>query len=387
MNTQDQSPSALRRLVRMGLFRSIHEFVLNGVSLVQLVFWWYLWVRDPRRNRLDNCGASVFPAVACGLATFRPVASPAQAVFAAMLPLIKPATAVAQLTEWAIGSKLDKTYPGPAPLLGVLAHLLQSRPGSERIETWSRILECVFDREGGIRHGPDDQGIALLEAVGMSGLRALASQVLRVLNSRDEEMLLAAIACLARLGVPDAELPAELLLNRVHPEMIELTRCALGFVETGDVDLLSRLLSTSGWMERVQTLRLVDAVLVRGRTEDQLTKDQADSLVDLLLALLEEEHDCDVVRCLAVTLGLALRRSREAQLTKTFETAVKLTSKDRLVSLLDALLIAELPASAAPQVEDLRNKAANTDAQALRALNRVLMSIGEPSGTARDWLG
>ena len=128
MNTKDSSPSVLaRRLVKMGLSRNIPEFPPDGISLVELVRWCLLWPRDPRRNLLDSFGAAVYPAVACGFVALEPRAPLAQAVFAATLPINKPATAVTQWTEWVIGSIVDESYPGPAPLLGVLEHLLRNR--------------------------------------------------------------------------------------------------------------------------------------------------------------------------------------------------------------------------------------------------------------------
>ena len=374
-------------MVKMGISTVPPAFPPDGISLVQLVPWWRLWPREPRKNRLENYGAAVLPAVASGLVTLEAHASLGQAIFTAMLPMHALSTAVAQWTEWAIGSIFDKAYPGPAPLLGVLEHLLQNQSEMTRAEAWSRILESAFDKEGQFRYGPEDHAIALLETVGRSGLRSLAPLVVSVLRNQELEMVLAAIACLARLGVPDTELPAECLLNRIRPEMMEHTRGALGFVETGDVDLLAGPLRLPGWGERLQSLRLMEAVLARGCPEIVSKKGWTESLVDLLLAQLQQDEDRDIARCLAVTLGLALRGSGEPQLARVFEVAVKLTDKTRFESVLNALVIAELPASAASRVEELRKQAVGMDLQTLRALNRVLMSLGEPSGIASDWLG
>ena len=385
-NIDCPSPLLVRRLFEMGFSPSASTFPKGGVPLVQLVPWWQLWQREPRRNILVGIGAAVFPAVASGLVALKPEAPIGPSVFAALLPLHDQETAVAQWTDWAIASIHDKSYPGPGPLLGVLEHLLENRPEAERVETWSRLLQSSFDKAGAYPHGPGDHGIALLELVGRSGLRALAPLVSGVLQGKDDEMVLAAIVCLARLGIPDAEQPAEVILNRVRPEKIERARWAVAFVETGDVDLLPGLMRGSGWCQCVQTLRLVEAVLARVGPEGRSRKGWLGSLADLLLAELQEGEDGDIVRCLAVTLGLTLRQSGEEILTKALELAHKLTDKARLESLLNALLIAELPASAAPRVEDLRKQVALVGIQAVRGLNRVLMSLGEPSGTVQDWL-
>ena len=153
------------RMVKMGISTVPPAFPPDGISLVQLVPWWRLWPREPRKNRLENYGAAVLPAVASGLVTLEAHASLGQAIFTAMLPMHALSTAVAQWTEWAIGSIFDKAYPGPAPLLGVLEHLLQNQSEMTRAEAWSRILESAFDKEGQFRYGPEDHAIALLGGV------------------------------------------------------------------------------------------------------------------------------------------------------------------------------------------------------------------------------
>jgi len=388
MTTPNSPPSALpRRFVEMGLSQTLPAFPADGVPLVLLAPWWRLWPRDPRHNLLESFGAAVFPAAASGAVTLRQNAPIPQALFAALLPLHQPSTAVADWTGWTIGASSDRSYSGPGPLLGVLEHLLQKQPEREQVEVWSRILECCLDREGEFRGGPADQGVALLETIGRSGLRALAPRISCVLQNKEPEFVLAAIACLTRLGVPDAEMPAEVLLNRLRPEMVDRARWALAFAETGDADLLDGLLRVQNWCERVQCLRLEEAVLIRWQSADRPREGWLDNLLDLLLVQLQQEEDRDVVRCLAVPLGLALRRCGEAPLGRTFEAAARLTDKARFECLLNALLVGELPASAASRVEDLRRQAVNMDSRVVRAVNRVLMSLGEPSGTVRDWLG
>ena len=388
MTNAKVSPRSImaRRFVAMGLASIPPEFPPAGVPLVELSPWWGLWPRNPRTNCLVDFGAAVFPAAASQAACLKPQSALGQAVFAALLPLHDPATAVARWTNWTVASMLDESYPGPGPLLAVLEALLRNRAESEQIEAWSQILDCAFDKAGEFPHGAEHQGIALLEAVGRSGWRALSPLVSCALQNDDEEMVFSAVACLARMGVPDAELPAEILLNRLRPEMMERARGALAFVETGDVDLLSGLLRTPGWGERIQVLRLVEAVLARGGPAQRPQEGWRESLADLLLAQLQQDDDSDVVRCLAVPLGLALRQCGEAHLHKIFEAAAALTENSRMESLMDALLLAELPPATAARVEALRGQVAKLDSKTVRALNRVLMSLGEPSGTARDWL-
>ena len=384
---EGQNHSAVaRRLVRMGLAASGFAFPPLGVPLVQQVPWWRLWPRRARTNNLEGLGAGVFPAVASGLVTLKPDAPVGQAVFTAMLPIHDPAAALAQWTEWTVGSVLDETYPGPGVLAEVLEWLLEDRTEGERIEAWQRVLECAFDHQAGLRHGPNEHAILLLETVGRSGIRALARMVMPALRNSDQEVVLAAVACLARLGVPDGDVPAEVLLNEVRPELAEHTRWGLTFIESGDPDLLADLLRRRDWGERVQALRLAESLLTRGGPQGQSKQALGRLFVDVLLAHLQQEDDCDVVRCLAVPLGLALRHGEEAQFAKVLEVGAKFTVQGRLESLLNSLLIGGLPASFAPQVEGLRTQIAKMDSDAVRALNRLLMSLGDPSGTARDWL-
>ena len=220
-----------RRFVAMGLASIPPEFPPAGVPLVELSPWWGLWPRNPRTNCLVDFGAAVFPAAASQAACLKPQSALGQAVFAALLPQHDPATAVARWTNWTVASMLDESYPGPGPLLAVLEALLRNRAESEQIEAWSQILDCAFDKAGEFPHGAEHQGIALLEAVGRSGRRALSPLVSCALQNDDEEMVFSAVACLARMGVPDAELTAEILLNRLRPEMMERARGALAFVD------------------------------------------------------------------------------------------------------------------------------------------------------------
>jgi hypothetical protein len=262
MNTSDSKQSALvQRLVKMGLSTAANAFPPDGVPLIKLVPWWRLWARSPRRFRWDNHCASVFPAVSSGLITLNPE-NIVQGIFAAMLPLHEPKTSVLQWSQWIIASILDNSYSGQVSMLGVLEHLLQNRPEEEKIEAWSQIINCSFDKTGKGRYSQGDQSIALLEAVGRTGLRALAPLILNVLQNGDEELMLSAMACLARLRVPDAEMPAEVLLNRICPQLMNHARCAVAFIESRNVDLLAELLKNE-WCERMQVLRLVEALLDR----------------------------------------------------------------------------------------------------------------------------
>jgi hypothetical protein len=381
------APAALaNRFVEMGLSRSLPAFPPDGVPLVQSAPWWQLWARDPRKNTLEPLGAGVLPAAHQGFLNVRPNAPIGQAVFAALLPIHRPETAVEEWIGWTIISIIDRTCPGPSQLLGVLEHLLQRRPEAERVQAWLRILESSFNRKGGFCEDNASEAISVLEAVGRSGLPALASSVLGVLRNKHEEIVLAGIVCLARLGIPNQDLPAEVLLNHLRPEAIERGRWAIGFAETADFDLLTGLLRTPSWGDRVGTLRLAEAVLARGGPVGRPANGWAEELVDLLLAQLQEDDDRDVVRCLAVTLGLALRQAGEASLEKVFEVAAKLSEQTRTESLLNALLLAELPAAAAPRVEQLRLQAIKAGAQAVAALDRVLVTLGAPSGGAQAWI-
>jgi hypothetical protein len=370
----------------MGLLPTLPVFPPGGISLVQLAPWWRLWPRDPRRNILEQFGASVFPAVVGGWAPLPPKASLGQTVFAALLPLHQPATALAQWTDWVKDSIFAAAYPGPAPLLGILEHLLEPRPQAEQVEVWSQIVECAFKMNGEHRGRCDGQAIALLEAVGRSGLRALAPWVLSVLQCNDLVLVLAALACLARLGIPDTDVPAEVLLNRIRPELMEPARLALAFVETGDVDILVGLLRSDHWVERVQGLRVVEAVLSRGGPAQAPKAGWRESLVEALLAQVQLEKDCDVLRCLPVSLGLALRDGGEGQWSKVLEMACQQGREGHFESLVNALLIAELPAAAGARVEALRGQASRLAAGAVRAVDRLLMSFGEPSGSVCDWV-
>jgi hypothetical protein len=375
-----------RRFVAMGLSQVPPVFPAAGVSLYSIAPWWRVWARDPRHNLLQNQCASVYPVVARGLLALKPDAPVPQSVFAGLLPLHRPESVLDDWTEWTLGASQAKNYPGPAPLLGVLEHLLRPEPESRQIATWARLWECCFDLRGGFRAGSDDQAVALLEAIGRSGLRALASWVVSVLQNRDSELVLAGLACLVRLGVPDTDMPGEVLLNRLHPDMVESGRAALAFAETGDADLLAELIRADGWCERVQCLRLVEAVLVRGPGASPPPAGCLDDLLDLLLVHLGEEGDRDVVRCLAVTLGLAARACGGDSWNRIVDAISANQDPHRVESLLNALLLGQLPSSAFTRLENLRPQVAGLNARSVRALNRVLMSIGDSSGTPRDWL-
>jgi len=375
-----------KRFVEMGLSRSLPSFPPDGVPLVRLGSWWRLWPYNPRKNTLEPLGAAVLPAVDRGILNLKANAPVNQSVFAAMLPIQRPESAVEDWIGWTITSIIDGTCPGPSPLLGILEPLLQQQPETERTSAWLRILESSCNKKGAFCEDSETEGIALLEAVGRSGLPGLAPCILGVLHNRSRELVLAAITCLARLGCPDNELPAEVLLNHFRPESMERGRWALAFLESGDLDVLTGLLRTPAWGERVQALRLAEAVLLRGGPAGQAMKGWREGLVDLLLAQIQEEDDFDVVRCLAVTLGLALRQADEAELGKAFEYAASVRHKRRMESVLNALLLAELPNSAATLVEKLRPQAAKMDSHTVEALNRVLLSMGVPSGSVQDWL-
>ena len=384
MAAQPPSAAIARRLVKMGLSPALPVFPPGSISLLQLVPWWRLWAADPRLNTLKALGAGVLPAAASGVLNLRRDTPIGQAIFAAMLPIHHPETAVEDWTRWIITSIVDETCSGPSPLLGVLEHLLGQRAETERVQVWMRILECPFGKNGKFCRGNEAQVVALLEAVGRTGLRVLAPSILGVLQCEDAELVLAAIACLARLGLPDVEMPAEVLMNRLHPENVECSRWALAFLETGDLDLLSALLRCPSWGERVQTLRIVEAVLARGGPAAPPADGWLGDLTDLLLAQLQQDEDRDAVRCMAVTLGLTLRQAGEVQMNKALDLSARLTEQSRFECTLDALLIAGLPASAGSRVEELRPLATKMDSQA--TLNRVLMSLGLPSGDIGDWL-
>ena len=181
-------------------------------------------------------------------------------------------------------------------------------------------------------------------------------------------------------------MPGDVLLNRLHPDMVENGRTALAFAETGDADLLAELIRAEGWCERVQCLRLVEAVLAPGPGAGSPPAECLDNLLDLLLVHLAEEGDRDVVRCLAVTLGLTVRRCGGDSWNRIIDAIAATSDPHRVECLLNALLLGRSPSPALSRLENLRPQVAAMNARSVRALNRVQMSIGDSSGTPRDWL-
>jgi hypothetical protein len=387
MSNQNSKQSALAgRLVEMGLTPITPVFPPDGVPLVQLVPWWRLWPRDPQHNFLTHPGAAMFPVIAEGIASLQQGNSAPQAVFAALLPIHQPDSAITQWINYTIAAAGDRAFGGPAAGATVLESLLEGRPDEERAGAWRQVLEGTFDFKGRFRYGDSGQAGGLLECVGRSGLQGLARFICPILQNEDQEIVLAAIACLARLGVPNAEFPSEFLLTRLCAETVDVGRTALAFVESGDIDRLDGLLATEGWLERVQALRLAEALLNCDPMVERLGEGWLHRLIELLLTRLQSDQDRDVVRCLATTLGLVLKRCSEPPLERLIHTASQLTDEARSESLLNAMLIAGLPNSAAMRVEALRGHSLALGRNATRALNRVMMAFGEPCGCVFDWM-
>jgi len=386
MNERDTSSKLARRFVEMGLSQKPPEFPEKGIPLVQLVPWWRLWPRDPQHNCLFQPGAAMFPVIAEGIASLQQGKSAPQAVFAALLPIHLAETSVAEWTKYTICAGSDVSFGGPAAPATVLEFLLEGRADGERLGTWRQVLEGLFV-QGQFRFPNSEHGVALLECVGRSGLRVLAPLVCQILESNDGEMVLAAIACLARLGVPDGTCPAETLLTRLRAEMMDHGRAALAFVESGDIDRLDRLLGSEEWPVRVQGLRLAEAVLNCAPKVEHWGEKWLHHLIELLLTRLQGDQDRDVVRCLATTLGLALKCCSNPPMEQQIQVAGQLTHESRFESLLNAVLIAGLPnSSPATQVEALRGQSVALGGDAVRALNRLMMALGEPGGCVFDWL-
>ena len=386
-NTQAPLPSVLaQRLVKMGLAPCAPPFPPDGVPLAQLVPYWRLWGRDPQHNYLVHPGAAMFPVIAEGIASLQQGHSAPQAVFAALLPIHQKETAVAQWTKYTIAAGCDPSFGGPAAPAAVLEFLLEGRSDGDRFETWRQVMEAFFDCGGQFRFPDSTHAVALIECIGRSGLRPLGPLVCRILQSDDREIVMTVVACLARLGVPDGEISAESLLTRFRAETVEHGWRALDFVESCDIDRLDGLLGTAGWLERVQALRLAEAVLSCGPMVERLGEEWLHRLAGLLLARLQADQDRDVVRCLATTLGLALGRCSNPPLEQVIQVAGQLTDEGRFESLLNALLIAGLPNSAAIRIEGLRGQSLALGHDAARALNRVMMALGEPCGCIFDWL-
>lgn len=365
-------------------------FPAGGASIFQIVPWWCVWPRKARYNTIDGYGAAVFPSMVTGTMSLPCGASIGQAVFAAMLPIFDPVRPVDQWTAWTISSLLDKSYRSTASQAVVLEHLLKDRPAQEQARIWSKILECAFSGPKGIELNPFDQTSALLEIVGRSGITSLGRLVLPVLRKNHLGLVLSALACLARLGIPNNDIPAEVLLNRMDEECMMQGRWALGFLESGDPDLLTALLGNECWSCRVQALRLAEAFLAGSSPDKQPAAPVAECIGEVLLAHLQQERDTDVCRCMAATLGLALRCSGEALLARTLDTATKIGNLPDFEAILNALLVAQPLAGAREKLvgdlESMRRIAVEFGCSSVRALNRVLMSLGNPSGTARDWL-
>ena len=387
MNNESKKESALtRRFVGMGLTPTPPLFPPGGIALAELVPYWRLWPRDPQHNFLVHCGVAMFPVIVEGVAALRMGNSAPQAVLAASVPIHRKESAVVKWTQYTIVAGSENAFRGPAGPMTVLECLLADCPEGERLETWRQVLEGVVNFNGDFRFGDSAHAVALLECIGRSGLCPLVTLICPILQNGDREIVLAAIACLARLGLPDAELPGESLLMRLRAETVDQGRAALAFVESGDLDRLDGLLGTDGWLERVQGLRVAEALLRCGPMVERLGEEWLHRLFGLLLARLQAEQDRDVVRCLATTLGLALGLCRNPPLEQSIQAAGQLTEEGRFESLLNALLIAGLPPSAAVRVEGLRGRAVELGRDALRALNRVMMAAGEPCGCVFDWL-
>ncbi len=374
-----------RRLPELGLARNAPSSMFSGKPLLALVPWWQLWQRDPRSHEIEGRAASVFPAVANNIVSLEPHATIGQSVFAALLPIHKPETAVNQLTQFAIGAVTAKHYPGPSPLLGSLKHLLENQPEREQTETWSRIVRFSFDQRGKSRGILGDHAIALIDTVGRTGLSSLAPVLANILENDNPELVLATIASLVRLGTPNSTMSAEIILSRVQPQCVESARSALTFAETGDLDILTELFATSCCFLRLQILRLVESILTRSTLAFSREPAWLLTLATLLLRQLKDSKPSHFAGFIAAPLGLTLRHCGEPGIAAALATAPDLKKNDRIEAFLNALLIAEPPPSSTPRIEELRRFIKANDVTSLRALNRVLMSLGTPSGSAQDW--
>ena len=399
-------------MVEMGVSPTAPGFPPDGVSLLGLVPYWRLWPREPNRNFLIQPGASIFPVVVGGIAPVQadgePMNQTLESVFAAMLPIFRPDEAVAQWIQFTIAASHDRGFTGLSAPATVLEFLLSGRPEPERLAAWQQVVEAVLDIRGESRLLNSQHLSALLECLGRSGLRALAPLVCRVLRNKKTEMVLSAIACLARLGVPDASLPSDTILTRLPAMWVESGRAALAFIESGDLDRLDVLLGSDNWLDRVSALRLADVLLERKEKSDRLGRDWARRLIDLLRSRVQVERDPDVVRCMASTLGLALRQCAELPLEVVLQAVGPCEDQGKFECWMNALLIAvrtvdggrheeapgQRPATDNPEavravavaIEGLRRQAMEHGDDGVRALNRVLMSLGEPCGCVFDWL-
>ncbi len=379
-----QNEILCQRLNQMGILTPPTMFPQGGVPLLKLIPWWRLWPRDARYMRIGSSCASVFPVAAGGILHLKANASLGQAIFAAMLPIHDPATLLERCKDWVIGSIREKSHPGPASMLGVLEHLLSKEPESVKLSVWREILESAFDTDGNINGAPIDQVLSLLDAVGRTGLRELGPMVTPAMRFPDDEVLFSALACLVRLGYPNDDLRAETLMNLAPECSSDNTRWAIAFAEVGDLDLLAALLKHPGWGERVQILKLVESVLISGGPRETPSDTWRENLIDLLLAQLQQEEDRDVAAFMALPLGLALRHAGDAVLDRAFAAAALHKNDARTTGLMNAFLVAGIPATRLGQVDELRSliKTATT----LRAMNRLLQVLGEPSSNMRDWI-
>jgi len=151
-----------------------------------------------------------------------------------------------------------RSYPGPGARGGWNA--LRDRTEAERTER-GRGLECAFDKQGGFCQANRSGYIAARNAGGaeyepsQAGHAACGTETKRSCSPPSH-------AC--RLGVPDGRFPL-IAADQVCPNWLN-TRVALAFMESADPDLLCGLLKHAGWGERVQVLRLAEALLTRGIT-------------------------------------------------------------------------------------------------------------------------
>ncbi len=374
-----------QRFVDMALSASLPRFPEDGVSLYSLAPWWTHWPVSPRRSVLEPHGAAVYPVTVGGWLPLIQGCDPREALFAGQLPIYRRDRAAGEWLCWAEEAG-GRDSGGWAPLLPVMEYLLDGESREFRVSAWSRLLRSGFDNEGDFRGGSDHHALSLLAAVGRSGLSELAPAVAVVLRDNDAEMVLAALACLARLGVPSAEFPAEQILGLVHPDQVGTARAALAFMETGDPDLAAQLLGVAGWCERRQAVRLVDSVLVRGPAGECAGEMWLDGLLDVLMHLLSEESDDDIVRALAGPLGGVLRRGDEPMAGRVLDEVINHRDDTRVETLLNALLSAGAGGLHPWQLESLRPQVTPLGSGPRRALNRVLGMAGAATDTPADWL-
>lgn len=387
MTNEHHNHALARRWVAMGLSTSAPVFPEDGASFLELAPWWRFWPCDPVRQQPQTFGAGVFPAASSGILYLGEDAKDYQAVITALLPIYSRSTLLRDWVGWIKASCFERNSTGPSPLFGVLEHLLQGQPQAKQAAVWAGILETLVGSNGAFNiESGSPTTMALLDALARTPQRTLIPRLVGLLNHPELDVMLAVLVNLVASGVPDDEVPAEVLLNRAHPDHVESLRAALAYVETGDVDLLSALLKSLDWRSRVQCLRLSEEVGHRTSGEFHGGSQNRSAMVDLLTAQLQQEDDYDVVRCLARTLGITLRGCQEPAVQQMIQLAVRLTDSSRLESLLNAFLIADLPPATAPLIETLRSHALSISEDAVHALNRVMTSMGDPVSTIDDWL-